>query len=86
MDLPKVLVVAPISGHFHILQLDLLLGLLPFCQLFITDWVNARQCPSIATLRPGGEHLLRRRSDGNRTCAPNGNDTGCCRPAANDQL
>ena len=41
-DLPKVLVVAPLSGHFPILLRDLVIGLLPTFQVFITDWVNAR--------------------------------------------
>jgi poly-beta-hydroxyalkanoate depolymerase len=40
--LPKVLVVAPLSGHFPILLRDLVIGLLPAFQVFITDWVNAR--------------------------------------------
>lgn len=42
MHLPKVLVVAPLSGHFPILLRDLVIGLLPTYQVFITDWVNAR--------------------------------------------
>src|SRR6516165_6773724 len=41
-DLPKVLVVAPLSGHFSLLLRDLALGLLPFCQVFIIYCVNAR--------------------------------------------
>jgi poly(3-hydroxybutyrate) depolymerase len=41
-QLPKVLVVAPLSGHFPILLRDLVVGLLPTFQVFITDWVNAR--------------------------------------------
>jgi poly(3-hydroxybutyrate) depolymerase len=45
-NLPKVLVVAPLSCHFPILLRDLVLGLLPFCQVFITDWINARHVPS----------------------------------------
>jgi poly(3-hydroxybutyrate) depolymerase len=40
--LPKILVVAPLSGHFPILLRDLVVGLLPTFQVFITDWVNAR--------------------------------------------
>ncbi len=43
--LPKVLVVAPLSSHFPILLRDLVLGLLPWYQVFITDWVNARHVP-----------------------------------------
>jgi len=42
MHLPKVLVVAPLSGHFPILLRDLVIGLLPAYQVFLTDWVNAR--------------------------------------------
>ena len=37
MQLPKVLVVAPLSGHFPILLRDLVIGLLPAFQVFITD-------------------------------------------------
>lgn len=44
-DAPKVLVVAPLSCHFPILLRDLVLDLLPFHRLFITDWVNARHVP-----------------------------------------
>ena len=40
--LPKVLIVAPLSGHFPILLRDLVIGLLPSFQVFVTDWVNAR--------------------------------------------
>jgi poly(3-hydroxybutyrate) depolymerase len=43
--LPKVLVAAPLSGHFPVLLRDLVLGLLPTFQVFITDWVNARHTP-----------------------------------------
>lgn len=44
-ELPKVLVVAPLSCHFPILLRDLVLGLLPSFQVFLTDWVNARHVP-----------------------------------------
>jgi poly(3-hydroxybutyrate) depolymerase len=43
--LPKVLVVAPLSSHFPILLRDLVLALLPWFQVFVTDWVNARHVP-----------------------------------------
>jgi poly(3-hydroxybutyrate) depolymerase len=45
-QLPKVLAVAPLSSHFPILLRDLVLGLLPWFQVFITDWVNARHVPA----------------------------------------
>ncbi len=47
IDLPKVLVVAPLSCHFPILLRDLVLGLLPEFQVYITDWVNARHVPAV---------------------------------------
>jgi poly(3-hydroxybutyrate) depolymerase len=43
--LPKVLLVAPLSCHFPILLRDVVLGLLENCEVFITDWVNARDVP-----------------------------------------
>ena len=43
--LPKVLVVAPLSGHFPILLRELVIRLLSTFQVFITDWVNARYVP-----------------------------------------
>jgi len=43
--LPKILVVAPLSGHFAFLLRDLVLGLVPRFQVFITDWINARHVP-----------------------------------------
>jgi poly(3-hydroxybutyrate) depolymerase len=41
-QLPKVFVVAPLSGHFPILLRDVVVGLLPTFQVFFTDWINAR--------------------------------------------
>ena len=41
-QLPKIFVVAPLSGHFPLLLRDLVVGLLPTFQVFIIDWVNAR--------------------------------------------
>ena len=43
--LPKVLVVAPLSSRFPILLRDLVLGLIPSFQVYVTDWVNARHVP-----------------------------------------
>src|SRR5262249_12632197 len=41
----KVLVVAPLSGHFSVLLRDLVLGLLPTMRVCITDWTNASHVP-----------------------------------------
>lgn len=49
-DDPRVLVVAPLSGHFATLLRDTVRGLLPDHDVFITDWIDAREVP----LRVGG--------------------------------
>ncbi|MFZ2988816.1 polyhydroxyalkanoate depolymerase [Ideonella sp.] len=43
--LPKVLVVAPLSGHFATLLADTVKTLLADHDVYITDWHNARQVP-----------------------------------------
>ena len=42
---PKVLVVAPLSGHYATLLRDTLAGLLPDHDVYITDWINAANVP-----------------------------------------
>ncbi len=37
-----LLVVAPLSGHFPILFRDLVIDLLPFFRVHVTDWINVR--------------------------------------------
>jgi len=44
-DDPKVLVVAPLSGHYATLLRDTVRALLPHHDVWITDWVDARQVP-----------------------------------------
>jgi poly(3-hydroxybutyrate) depolymerase len=43
--LPKMLVVAPMSGHYATLLRDTVRALLPFYDVYITDWKNARDVP-----------------------------------------
>ncbi|MCC5014291.1 MULTISPECIES: polyhydroxyalkanoate depolymerase [unclassified Legionella] len=50
---PKLLVVAPMSGHYATLLRDTVRGLLPFYDVYITDWKNARDVP----LKEGGFDL-----------------------------
>ena len=40
---PKILVVAPLSGHYATLLRGTVEGLLPHFDVYITDWVNARE-------------------------------------------
>jgi poly(3-hydroxybutyrate) depolymerase len=44
-DEPTVLVVAPLSGHFSTLLRGTVAALLPDHNVYITDWVNARNVP-----------------------------------------
>ena len=43
---PRVLVVAPVSGHFATLLRGTVEGLLPFHEVYITDWADARTVPA----------------------------------------
>ena len=41
----RVLLVAPMSGHYATLLRKTVISLLPDCEVFITDWHNAREIP-----------------------------------------
>lgn len=43
--LPKLLIVAPMSGHFATLLRGTVEGMLPYFDVYITDWINARDIP-----------------------------------------
>jgi poly(3-hydroxybutyrate) depolymerase len=45
---PRVLVVAPMSGHYATLLRDTVAGLLPAHDVYITDWINACEVPLAA--------------------------------------
>lgn len=47
LNLPKMLVVAPMSGHHATLLRDTVINLLPLYDVYITDWKNARDVPLI---------------------------------------
>ena len=42
---PKVLLVAPMSGHYATLLRKTVISLLPDCEVYVTDWHNARDIP-----------------------------------------
>ncbi|MBW8836641.1 MAG: polyhydroxyalkanoate depolymerase, partial [Burkholderia sp.] len=48
LDQPRVLVVAPLSGHFATLLRNTIEVLLPDNDVYITDWRNAREAPVAA--------------------------------------
>jgi len=45
---PKLLIVAPMSGHFATLLRGTVEAMLPHCEVFITDWADARTVPLAA--------------------------------------
>ena len=45
LEQPKLLVVAPLSGHFSTLLRGTVAALLPDHDVYLTDWVNARNIP-----------------------------------------
>ncbi len=50
---PKLLIVAPMSGHYATLLRGTVEAMLPFADVYVTDWIDARQVP----LRHGGFDL-----------------------------
>jgi poly(3-hydroxybutyrate) depolymerase len=44
-DRPKVLLIAPMSGHYATLLRNTVNSLLPDCDVYVTDWRNARNVP-----------------------------------------
>lgn len=45
VEQPQVLLVAPMSGHYATLLRGTVRGLLPHCDVYITDWQDAREVP-----------------------------------------
>ncbi|MEM7301734.1 MAG: polyhydroxyalkanoate depolymerase [Pseudomonadota bacterium] len=42
---PRILLVAPMSGHYATLVRKTVISLLPDCDVFVTEWHNAREIP-----------------------------------------
>ncbi|HEX8233896.1 MAG TPA: polyhydroxyalkanoate depolymerase [Caulobacteraceae bacterium] len=57
MGQPKVLLVAPISGHFATLLRPTIAQLLPEHDVYVTDWANARDVPAHAGRFGLDEHI-----------------------------
>lgn len=58
----KVLLVAPMSGHYATLLRSTVMSLMPDCEVYVTDWHNARDIPvSARKIRCRGLHTLPRR-------------------------
>ena len=56
---PKLLIVAPLSGHYATLLRGTVEAMLPAHEVFITDWTDARMVPVVGRpLRPRRLHRL----------------------------
>jgi poly(3-hydroxybutyrate) depolymerase len=79
LNQPKVLLVAPLSGHHATLLRDTVRGLLPGHDVYITDWTDARMVP----LSEGPFHLddyIYYVQDFIRTLAPDLHVISVCQP------
>jgi poly(3-hydroxybutyrate) depolymerase len=79
LNQPKVLLVAPLSGHHATLLRDTVRGLLPEHDVYITDWTDARMVP----LSEGPFHLddyIYYVQDFMRMLAPNLHVISVCQP------
>ena len=46
-NLPKLLIVAPLSGHYATLLRGTVFSMLPYYDVYITDWIDAREVPLV---------------------------------------
>ena len=44
-DLPRILLAAPLSGHYSVLLRDMVIGLLPRFRVYVSNWINAGEVP-----------------------------------------
>lgn len=45
-DLPRIVLAAPLSGHYSVLLRDMVIGLLPRFRVYITNWISAGEVPA----------------------------------------
>ncbi len=77
---PRVLVIAPMSGHFATLLRHTVEVMLPEHDLYITDWKNARDVPR-AEGRFGFDEFIDHIMRFLRTIGPGGHVVAVCQPA-----
>ncbi|OYX42043.1 MAG: polyhydroxyalkanoate depolymerase [Rhodobacterales bacterium 32-67-9] len=76
----RVLLVAPMSGHYSTLVRSTVLSLLPDCDVFVTDWHNARDIPVSAGKFDVEDYTLYL-VDFMRHLGPETNVVAVCQPA-----
>jgi len=77
---PKVLIVAPMSGHFATLLRGTVEALLPHHDIYITDWIDARLVPQSAG-RFNLDDYIAYLIEFLETLGPNTHIIGVCQPA-----
>lgn len=76
---PRVLVVAPLSGHFATLLRDTVVTMLPDHDVYITDWHNARDVP-LSAGRFGFEDYVDHLIKFMEVIGPGGHIVAVCQP------
>lgn len=76
---PRVLVIAPLSGHFATLLRDTVATMLPDHDVFITDWHNARDVP-VSAGRFGFEEYVEHLITFLETIGPGAHMVAVCQP------
>ncbi|SFG48662.1 poly(3-hydroxybutyrate) depolymerase [Palleronia marisminoris] len=75
----KVLMVAPMSGHYATLMRSTVASLLPDCEVYVTDWHNARDIP-VSAGKFDVEDYTRYVVDFLRKMGPDTNLVAVCQP------
>ncbi len=81
IELPRVLLVAPMAGHFPTLLRNTIRTLLPEHDVYVTDWTNAREVPKSAG-RFGMDEYIEHTMDFLRRLGPGAHAIGVCQPCA----
>jgi poly(3-hydroxybutyrate) depolymerase len=81
VDQPRVLILAPLSGHFATLLRDTVRTMLADHDVFISDWHNARDIP-LAAGTFGFDDYVAHVMDFLRAIGPGGHVVAVCQPAA----
>ena len=76
----KVLIIAPMSGHYATLTRNTVISLLPNCDVYVTDWKNARDVPFSAG-KFDIEDFTKYLVDFFRDLSPDLNVMAVCQPA-----
>src|SRR4029077_4164088 len=80
LDQPKLLMVAPLSGHFATLLRGTVAAALPDHDVYLTDWINARNVP-VGLGRFGLDEFVDLVTDFIRLLGPSAHVMAVCQPS-----